>query len=131
MAGDLVLITHIPLDPEAVRARCRAPQTHFGKRAAARGVRSVPGDVLAHAVEQALAQGRQDMLDRLWPTVTGNMVYRFAVREGCFYAIVSPQGVAVTLYTQAMISGMRQARRAIRRAGRRDNKPALWERVQG
>ena len=121
-------VTEINLCPSEVAARIGTPQTHFGRRALERGVKSIPGDVLGYAVSEAVRQNRQDMVDRLWPTHTGNMVYRFRVSEGLFYALMSISHAPVTLYTHKMVKDMRQARRVCKRAGRHGNKPRLYER---
>lgn len=118
---DLRPITEICLDPAAVQKRLGPPRRHFGKRAQERGISSVPGDVLALAIAEAVRRGRDDLVARLYATHEGTILYRFRVAEGLFYAIVSPHGRPVTCYDQAMFAANRRNLRTCRKSKRRKN----------
>ncbi|MFG6535542.1 hypothetical protein ACGYK5_17090 [Sulfitobacter sp. 1A16787] len=117
------LILEAPLDPVAVLARIGPPKSHFGQRAAERGIQSVPGDVLRLAVRWAVQNDRIEYVERMFRLPSGVVAYRFRVVEGLYFALVGTDGIPVTLYTADMLAEVRLARKVHKRAGRRRNKP--------
>lgn len=89
-----------------------APVTHFGQRAAERGVASVHGDRLKWMVERALFEGRGDLIERVFQVCPETAAYRILLPEGPFYPIVRlRQGKARTIFDHAAIRDQRQGRR--------------------
>lgn len=86
------------------------PRTHFGDRAAERGVRSIPGDLLKWAVEVSVAQGRTDLAEFVFAIDAQSLVFRVLLPEGPFYPIVTPAGRAVTIYSQSQLRNVRRSR---------------------
>lgn len=117
----LQLITHAAPDPRRLTGSLGPARSHFGQRAAERGIASVPGDALKLAVEWSVARQREDLAEPVFALADdGARVFRILLPEGPFYAIVSPAGVAVTLYDRAMLRRVRKGRRRkLRRGGRR------------
>jgi hypothetical protein len=87
------------------------PLTHFGERAGQRGVCCIPGDLLKWAVERALFEGRQDVIEKVWDICPDTSLYRILLPEGAFYPVIRrDNGVAVTIYSQAEKSTSRLGR---------------------
>lgn len=78
---------------------------HFAQRCIERGIHSVNPDVLRREIERAVADGRDDFVKFVCPTANGkHRIFRFLLPvEGPFYAVVSPDGRAITVLTQEMI----------------------------
>lgn len=87
-----------------------SPVTHFGKRAAERGVDSIPGDLLKWAIEQAVGEGREDMVEPVFPICSKSRLFRVLLPEGVFFPVING-GVAVTIYSEEMVRQLRRARR--------------------
>ena len=105
-----------------VLAALGPPQTHFGIRAAERGIVSIPGDALRHAVAWAIGHKRDDLVEELF-VKAGRLgpvtVCRILLPEGPFYPLVGQTGNPVTIYDPPRYRQMRDTRRQrIRRLGR-------------
>ncbi len=89
-------------------------RTHFAKRAAERGVRSVPGHLLLWMVLEAHRGGHADLIAKVWPICEESTAYRILLPEGAFYPVI--RGIAaVTIYNQDQIRMVRKARRLRKR----------------
>jgi len=84
--------------------------THFGIRAAQRGVQSVPGDWLKWAVERAITQGRDDLVERMFEIDDGSTLYRVILPDGPTHPVIRNH-VAVTVYSPKEVRALRQTRR--------------------
>lgn len=97
----------------------RDPLSHFGGRALARGVQSVPGDLLKWIVERAVREAREDVAERMFSVAPACYLYRVDLPEGLFYPVVrycdGGRVVAVTIYTQRMAGQVRKERKDWRR----------------
>lgn len=91
-------------------------KTHFGQRAAERGVNSIPGDVLKWAIERAVTAARHDLVEHVFDIDPATRVYRVILPEGVFYPVISRGGTAMTIYTQGMLRQVRNARRGRKQA---------------
>lgn len=111
----LRLITEAPANPEVVLGRLGDPQSHFGQRAQARGITSVPGDVLHWVIRWAVCAGRADFVEFVFSHDNGKKFYRFRVDEGMFYALIGQGCSPVTVYTAQMIRQERARRKRCRR----------------
>lgn len=98
------------------------PFTHFGKRAAERGLRSIPGDALKDLIEQFAREGRDDLVEHVFDLRGANwarlIVMRFIAPEGVFFAVLSESFNAVTLYDRKLMRSVRRKRKWQRRRGR-------------
>jgi hypothetical protein len=91
--------------------------THFGIRAAERGISSINGDLLKWYVERALAAGRDDLVERVRPICPEVTVFRIMLPEGPFYPVVRVRrGQARTIYTQDQMRTQRQVQRSRKRS---------------
>lgn len=94
--------------------------SHFAIRARERGILTVDGEILKAAIEAALRDPEQTMLDKVCVSVGGGVIYRFFVPDGVFYAVVR-NGVAATVLTQAMVRKKKWALKMQRRGFTRRN----------
>lgn len=98
------------------------PFTHFGERAIERGIRSIPGDALKRIIEHFARAGRDDMVEHVFDLRGANwarlIVMRFIAPEGVFFAVLSEDLTAVTVYDRALMREVRKKRRWQRRRGR-------------
>lgn len=88
-----------------------APRTHFGIRAAERGVSTLPGDLLKWVVERALFLDRGDLVELVFRIDQESRLFRIILPEGMFFPVVSQRGNAVTIYTTEMVRKARADRR--------------------
>lgn len=96
----------------------RKPLTHFGQRAAERGISSVDGDRLKGALEWAIRAGRDDLVSYVMDQQDGTAIYRFRVPEGVFYAVAHRgSGNVLTCLTQRMV-GAKKWTRKMRKRGK-------------
>ncbi|MEH6834822.1 hypothetical protein [Falsihalocynthiibacter arcticus] len=123
------MITEATPPPLRVRGCLGVAQTHFGKRAGERGIVSIPGDALRVAVEWAARQGRAEFLEPVFEIRGANFelmrVMRFRAPEGVFFALISVEGVPVTLYDRAIMRKVRAKRRWQRKHARGTCAPPL------
>jgi hypothetical protein len=95
------------------------PVTHFGQRAAERGVDSIPGDLLKWAIERAVGEGREDLVEPVFLICSDSRLFRVMLPEGVFFPVIKGR-VAVTIYSAEMVRQLRRARRRRKREqGRR------------
>ena len=87
------------------------PRSHFARRCLERGIRSVPGDVLAAAIRAAVLAGDESKAEFVKHVDERADLYRFRVAEGVFYALVGRDAERWprTVYTQRMKRKMDRA----------------------
>ena len=100
------------------------PYTHFGQRAVERGIRSIPGDALKRLIEHFAREGHSDMLEHVFNLRGAHwsqmQVMRFIAPEGVFFAVLSEDLDAVTLYDRDLMRSVRAKRKWQRRGGMRN-----------
>lgn len=86
---------------------------HFAQRCKERGIHSVNPHELRREIEKAVAEQRDDLVTFVCPTANGrHRIFRFLLpTEGPFYAVVSPEGHAITVLTQEMIRSYKAVRK--------------------
>ena len=89
-------------------------KTHFGQRCKERGIASIEGDFLGKAIQYAI-ETESEKVEFVMGLSSGNKIFRFQIAEGRFYAIVSPFGRPITLYTQEMMRSLKYGRKARKR----------------
>ncbi len=92
------------------------PISHFGQRAAERGVASIHGDILQYLIHRALAEGRGDLIEQVRPLCDETMAFRVLLPEGCFYPLIKGDPPrAVTCYDQKQMRQVKLSQRWRRR----------------
>lgn len=83
---------------------------HFHSRAKERGITETDTVLLAKELEYAHKNGRDDFLEL---ALKGSPIscFRFRVKEGIFYALMSDTGRAVSVYTQDILRKKKWAKK--------------------
>lgn len=89
-------------------------RSHFARRCADRGVASLPGWVVHWMVLEALARGREDLLEPVYNLSKGAVLYRVLLPDGPFFPVVR-DGVPVTIYSVTEKRDLRFIRRRRKR----------------
>ncbi len=91
------------------------PKTHFGQRCKERGIHSVDGDELGRTLRKAIMEGRDDLVEKVFPLNEATTLWRFRVSEGVFYTPVGNEGLwPRTVMTQEQIKRYRDNRKAFK-----------------